>query len=53
MKEYKTPEMNISMFSIENIVTESGLETNVTKMSAEMQDQGFAVRTKDIFEMTF
>ncbi|MGN1115300.1 MAG: hypothetical protein ACI4TH_01890 [Candidatus Ornithomonoglobus sp.] len=53
MKKYKTPEMNISMFSTEHVVTESGLETNVTKMSVEMQEQGFVVNTKSIFEMTF
>ena len=51
MKQYKIPEIKISIFIVENIITTSS--NNIKELKTLMETEGYAVSASDISAMKF
>lgn len=52
-KEFSIPEMSISKFVTENIITTSGAGDNAKNMKEKMSDSGYSVTTKTLEDFIF
>ncbi len=52
-KNYEIPNIAISRFMIENIITTSGGEDNVRRMTEKMSGDGYTVTSVDLSDFKF